>query len=835
MPSQPETGKVEKPAVEAKTGQLERDTAQDVSIFETKVTYRAVPNKIMKPNQPVWRVRFDLATDPSKAFGLDINGEVTLGRGLPDAPDYVDLKDFEAESMGVSRRHAMLRPTGTTIYVIDLNSTNGTFRNGHFIGVKTPYALSNGDTLTLGRLQFVVRIIQRPKGHTSQLLEKADLADALTLTAKAITSQLHLDEVLNQVADTAMSLLNAGEIGVWLVDPKSTELFLEAERGIEDETVKHLRIPVSGDSPAAKVVKTGESVRASRRPGENQIKVKTDYLVESLIFVPISLAGETIGVLSATHREAGKPFTARDEKVLESIADFAAIAVQNSRTYQYTDQALARRVKELAALNELSYAVSSSLDLKKVHKILMAQIEKHWKVEGAGLWLFDEKDPRKLKLYGNREKEKPVRIESGKGIIGKVAEKGKPVIVKDVSKALAYDKETDTIGDITVKNMACVPLIVAEEPVGVLALFNKEEDESFNDQDIERLSAFANPVATAIENARLFSESEHTRAIVVATANSVSQPLLILDDSGEVIISNNAAKSLLKTNMADVFEGISTGVGQTIETEIGDQTYITTTQHSPELGTFVVMQDITYVKRLEKARTEFIQALSHDIKSPLTSIKGWGHLLQAYGELNEQDSKFVSQIQTAADRVLQMVTQLLDIALLEEKPETAEADCHLSKLVKNAVEDLEGAALAKKIKIELKESGTPYKIKGDSTHLYRSILNLIDNAIKYSPEETQVSVALTFWGETITIQVRDDGPGIPEKDLPYVFDRFYRGEAEEGKEGGVGLGLATVKTIVEAHSGLVSAQNIPNHGAEFTITLPAASGTKELKPPKDDE
>jgi len=192
----------------------------------------------------------------------------------------------------------------------------------------------------------------------------------------------------------------AGEAAVWLVDEQTGELFLEAQRGIEDERIRRMRLPATDDSLVGKVVKTGKPIRASREPGGEPIKVKTGYLVESLIYVPLTLGGVTFGVLAAAHREEGKQFTQRDEKILSDIGDFAAIAVQNSRLYQATDRALAVRVKELAALNELMQAVTSSLDLRRVHEVLMEQVRRHWEVEAAALWLVDEATQR-MQLFSD--------------------------------------------------------------------------------------------------------------------------------------------------------------------------------------------------------------------------------------------------------------------------------------------------------------------------------------------------------------------------------------------------------------------------------------------------
>jgi signal transduction histidine kinase len=373
---------------------------------------------------------------------------------------------------------------------------------------------------------------------------------------------------------------------------------------------------------------------------------------------------------------------------------------------------------------------------------------------------------------------------------------------------------------VKAQSLACVPLEVQDRVVGVLALFNKSEGH-FTEHDIDRLQAFANPVATAIQNARLYARLEQEQATVHATVNTLPQPFLILDDAGETMISNKAANALVETNLAQLIGGVSDSAGRTAELAIGDKTYLTTSQHAPQVGTIVVMQDITYVKNLEQARAEFVHALSHDLKSPLAAIRAWAQMLQSLAPLTEETAGFVTRIVEATDRMLHLIGQLLDIALLSEAPDIYKSPCNLADTVQEVVKDLGGIALTKTVKLGFKQVGTPYLIWGDNTRLYRTALNLVDNALKYSPENTSVDVTLTFGTTEITLQVRDEGPGIPEADQSRIFEKYYRGEQAHGEHPGIGLGLVMVQATAKAHGGKVSVRNLEGRGAEFTLTLPA--------------
>ncbi len=749
---------------------------------------------------------------------MDINGEITLGRGI-DAVDLVDLTPYGAETSGVSRRHITLRPTPNNLYAIDLGSTNGTFRNDRSIGVNTPYTLADGDRLTLGHLEVKIRIIERPYLQTTPLKQKPDLVDALSQIASAITSNLNLDEVLNQVAATAMSLTSAGETSIWLVDENSGELFLEAELGVDDSRLRRKRMAIREDTPAGQVINTGKPVRTHRQPGQEKLQLMTGYLVEALAFVPITLGGVTFGVLSAAHNERGQLFDSRDEQLLSAIADFSAIAIQNARMYQATDDALAKRITELSALNEVSRTVSASLDIQQVYDVLVDQVNKHWPVELVHIYLIDavNKALRPLHMANTHEILYPL----DQGIIGCAASQGEVIVTNNITDHPDYDAAVDHISGEIPRSLACVPLKVKNNVVGVLALFNKEEG-SFADEDVARLEAFAYPVATAVENARLFEESERQRAAIQATALTLSEPLLVLDHHGMLLVSNDAADALLEAHMSQMFDAISRGVGRTSEVMIGEDTYLATTEHVQDVGTIIVMQNITYVKQLEKDRSEFMHVLSHDLKNPLTAINGWSSLLERTTDLDEKGQRYLREINVAADRMLDMVNQLLQTVVEDEATELASDPCDLQEIIGQVMQDVAGVSLQKSIDVSYSCQGTPYLVQGDGNRLYHMVLNLVDNALKYSPSETRIAIVVSYDDDQIRIVVKDEGPGIPEKDLSRVFDKYYRGIQESLQvSSGSGVGLAAVKNIAEAHGGVVAVRNGEKRGAIFTIKLPA--------------
>jgi len=779
--------------------------------------FRPVPDPTIRAGssiRPVWRVQLYLMSDPAKMMGLDINGNIVLGRAGEGA-NFISLQMFGASEKGVSRQHIELRPVAEKLFVIDLGSTNGTRRNDQPIGQQTPYSLVDGDVLTMGNLELVVRILQKPFGHTRHLRTQADLAEALAEMAKLITSQLDITDALDQALESTMGLTSADEAAIWLVDQKTGELFLKAQHGMEGDKADDMRLSLD-QSLAGQVVRSGEPHRAYDT--DKGVKIRTDYLVEAVIYVPLKLGGVTFGVLGAANRDGGREFSDRDERILLAIGDFSAIAVQNARQYEAADKALAARVKELAAINELTSVISYSLDLRQVYNVLIEHLVSQWHIDGAELWLVNEEGSQFASLPALAAGEDGWRS-TNQGIVGNVIREGVYTLANDVKKLPNFDTAIDSIEGFETNSMVCVPLNAGETVVGVLALFNKQEGK-FEERDIQKLAGFAFPVATAIRNAQLYTQSEQERETIRGLIDSFPGPVIISNSRTKTHIYNEAAKALVESDISAVLDNISHLDENIGEITAGENTYIATLEETPNIGTIVVMQDITYLKRLERAREEFVQALSHDLKSPVSSVKGYAQLLQV-NPSEEKREKYAQRLEQVSERILSMISHLLDYAKLTSSSVDQFEQVDMVALCKDAMTDLSGAALAKSIDVTFQLSGTPKLTIGNKTYLHRSMLNLLDNAIKYSPENTQILLSLLFTPDAVRITVRDDGKGIPEEDLPYIFDRYYRGRQEEGDELGVGLGLELVKATIETHGGTVKVRNVDGHGAEFVVELPS--------------
>jgi len=239
-----------------------------------------------------------------------------------------------------------------------------------------------------------------------------------------------------------------------------------------------------------------------------------------------------------------------------------------------------------------------------------------------------------------------------------------------------------------------------------------------------------------------------------------------------------------------------------------------------------VLNDITNLRRLEGVRRDFVANVSHELKTPLTSIKGFAETLHD-GALNDPEGskKFCRIITKQVDRLQSIIDDLLSLSRIEQEADGAHLSfsvCSLYDVLENASQCVQHQASVKDIKIHV-ECDASYTAPMNPEQLEQVAVNLMDNAIKYSEPGTEVRVSVVPRENNWEIKVIDQGSGIPPADIDRIFERFYRvDKARSRKAGGTGLGLAIVKHIVSSHGGRLDVQSKLNEGSTFTVYLPRA-------------
>ncbi len=334
--------------------------------------------------------------------------------------------------------------------------------------------------------------------------------------------------------------------------------------------------------------------------------------------------------------------------------------------------------------------------------------------------------------------------------------------------------------------------------------------------------------------------------------------VLVVDGRGRILMVNDALRNLLSLpwDVADkmplevirnaelegaIREVIKDGRERAFELTLpssGGRTFevnVVGIRSSPEeiskegeriRGAITVFHDITRLKELEKIRQDFVANVSHELRTPLTTIKGYAETLLEGGLVEDEAFQFVQVIKRHTDRLTKIVEDLLILSRIESKEFKLKLETFsLQDLVDDVIDFVKEAAEKKKISISRDEISSSMSIDADRNYIEQVLINLLDNAIKYTPEGGKVIVsAVEKDSKDIQFSVEDNGIGIPKEDLSRIFERFYRVDKGRSKElGGTGLGLSIVKHLVQAHGGRVWVESQLGKGSTFYFTLPIKS------------
>lgn len=381
--------------------------------------------------------------------------------------------------------------------------------------------------------------------------------------------------------------------------------------------------------------------------------------------------------------------------------------------------------------------------------------------------------------------------------------------------------------------------IISEDEIGIMA-------KEFNNMT-KRLYEFERSTL-----GKLLEERNKTMAIV----RSSSTPLIVLDNNYKITLLNKAFEGFFNIeedevlnkhflealDQGRVFDYISRSykiINSTNEHKekiiniyIKDEEYyfnviVTAVANSNDTeninGVVVVFQDVTELKQIENMKTEFISTISHEFKTPLTSLMMGTSIFTegSLGEINSKQKEVIDTIKEDSEKLLALVNDLLRLSKLEhDKSMFTFKSCNIKSIIQNSIKEFYNLAESKKIDLSYEvQKGLP-TIRGDFEKLTWVINNLISNAIKYSLDQDKINVRAYKSDSKIYISVKDTGIGIPEDYLDKVFDKFIQIRPEDSENKGTGLGLSICKQIVEIHKGEIWCDSIFGEGSEFIISIP---------------
>ncbi|TMA13477.1 MAG: PAS domain S-box protein [Deltaproteobacteria bacterium] len=525
------------------------------------------------------------------------------------------------------------------------------------------------------------------------------------------------------------------------------------------------------------------------------------------------------------------------------------------------------RTRELAALLAISQTATQSLETEK---ILKDTLDKSLELLRFNVGYIRTLDPAKQNLVvrvarGLSSREflsTAIPLDSSHPIVGKIVfETQKPYICTDIRKDPMFKARTmEREGLISV---VMVPIISKQRAMGFIAVGSKKVHK-FTEREVRLLLAFSSQLGAALENAQLYDEVNKDKAYIEN----------LVENAGDAIISTDTEDRILSWNLgAEVVFGYSKeeAVGQSLAIllppgrsteleEIRNKVRLTGVIRSLEvrrirrdgriidaslavspirdkddnvIGFLHLAKDVTEKKRyeqrlkeLDKMKSDFVSSVSHELGTPLTAIKGSvdNMLDGVIGELNEKQIAYLTRIKSNADRLARLINDLLDLSRIEAgKIDLRPTNLSLVTLIKEVAESLRPVAAEKLISLDIASRDPAVMAWADRDKVTQVLMNLIGNALKFTPPHGKVTIAVGRNGDQwVRVSVADTGPGIPTEEINKIFDKFYQiAQSGRQKTKGTGLGLTICKDLVEMQGGKIWVESESGKGSTFAFTLPA--------------
>jgi signal transduction histidine kinase len=238
-------------------------------------------------------------------------------------------------------------------------------------------------------------------------------------------------------------------------------------------------------------------------------------------------------------------------------------------------------------------------------------------------------------------------------------------------------------------------------------------------------------------------------------------------------------------------------------------------------GQVVMLHETTPLHEVNRKKSEFVLTVAHDLRSPLTAILSYVELLARTGNLNEQQAELTSQLKDGVGQVTNLINDLLEMSRVEAGMDTHNEPIQIQDVIDNALSALKSRAELKKQHLHKTFARKRMQVMANPARLRQVFTNLVDNAIKYTPEGGEVKVTLTGEGGQVMCSISDSGIGIPVEAQSRIFDKFYRAPTVLDTYEGTGLGLSIVKSIVESYDGRIWVDSAPGKGSTFTVVIPS--------------
>ncbi|MBI3153703.1 MAG: PAS-domain containing protein [Chloroflexi bacterium] len=333
--------------------------------------------------------------------------------------------------------------------------------------------------------------------------------------------------------------------------------------------------------------------------------------------------------------------------------------------------------------------------------------------------------------------------------------------------------------------------------------------------------------------------SETERVKLEAIISNIQDGVVVMDKNQHILLINQAVREIFTLGEAD-FTGKPLGdiitnadlralLSRSSDSPLKyheinfDDGRVFNAQYTPipRIGAAVTMQDISYLKELDRLKSDFIHTVSHDLRSPLTAVLGYTELVERTGPLNQNQQEFLHRLQGSVQHITSLINDLLDLGRLEAGFDTRREVIQLEGVLKYTLDMFDSQIKKKLIELSVDLSPNLQPLRANPIRIRQMLDNLVGNAIKYTPNDGKIRVSIAMQEKQIVLRVQDTGPGIKPEEQGRVFEKFYRATNAPDGVTGSGLGLAIVKSIVDSHQGRVWVESTIGKGSTFVVLLPA--------------
>ena len=739
--------------------------------------------------------------------------------------------------------------------------------------------------------------------------------NVLTRVAQGVNVTLNFDDILELLFAQTRQVIPADDFNITLYE-ESTNLLRNAFIVQQDERLQNMEnqiIPL-GYGLEREVLQIRRPIITDDFDQEcrNRRSLSNRKGVFAWMGVPLNAGAEIIGVISVGSRNPAIIYTEDQYNILQAIADQAAGAIVKARLLAESET----RARQLAGLNEVTRGLTSTLEIDPLLQNILNSAVEILNCEAGSLLLVDfETGELVFEVVVGPVAEQFLgdRLEPGVGIAGKAAEEMRPMIVNNVEQSSDWFSEPDQETGFTTKGMLVVPMHYKGTTIGVIEVLNKLNGTPFTIDDQELLTAFAGQAAVAVENVRLYTQTDQelsnrveelsvmqridrelntsldvSRAMEITLDWSMRQSqsmgglIGVLETNGLKVVASEGDIRLLEEYEDGVLPLTQHGFSEVIEEGVArrvdavelmrggalmaaaqSQVIIPIRREDEVIGMLMLesessdrydentMEFLTRlsdhasiaisnaqlyaeVQRANVAKSDFVSFVSHELKTPMTSIRGYADLLAAgsVGDVSEAQMDFLNTIRTNIQRMATLVSDLADVSRIEAGRLRLEfASVSLGEVVDEVVRSAKAMLEEKQLSPEMDIPEDLPLVWGDRNRLAQIITNLISNAVKYTPELGKVTISCraseNLWDEegapqVVHLSVKDSGIGIKEEDQKKIFQQYFR--TDEGKETatGTGLGLNITRYLVEMQGGKIWFETKFGAGSTFQFTVPVS-------------